>query len=640
MPQFVWQYLVGDFPTCVEEWVSLWGALDKTTLAAVKSALNLRKVCTKFNAAIIDITKFDLFFNADPNSIDIEHIRGTSYKGRSGLDTVAVFKDWNLANLDAILIDAHGETQTIAQSLFNISSTLHGTSLKGKQNWEHNPALANGGLTPESLTQFKSKEITTILRSMKDNHETLGQFKGVSAKIDRIKTAMQQTIRDGDLEDARLFIFWILTYTMMGNIAYVVCSVHLGKSMVAFICRATMSRPAYIRLPASAKVKKLLKKVDLERKRTDQAKRTKEAEKRAKNTKSLAKSLRKRLVKDYSKFYEEDDEGPEEENNNNDETTANIELPDEFYAPIHGGLMLYLFTVVGAFILAGEGNPCRMLRFTDWTNDNHGKMDAKRLTHFFYCLPFIRIIINNTWKDGKVPWARLIKVVPDLKEPTAKQMLGFMGLVRCGEQMKVIFQDFVLSRRMVRLDKFNAAKEALVEMLEEHFILNPTGRSDRVNKFYFSRYQLSALTALMLVFERKMKKAFEMNERIETGEFGDGHSSLPLVLWEAGVVQNSTLENIIGQLRAICHSGNLTGDNLLFAHRRLMAKCLRLRGRLTPGKRRDYEQIKKELIEYRELLEVSETEVCKEVIEELIVSLEKDLAVHYLAEEFKNVVVQ
>ena len=93
---------------------------------------------------------------------------------------------------------------------------------------------------------------------------------------------------------------------------------------------------------------------------------------------------------------------------------------------------------------------------------------------------------------------------------------------------------------------------------------------------------------------------------------------------------------------AICHSGNLTGDNLLFAHRRLMAKCLRLRGRLTPGKRRDYEQIKKELIEYRELLEVSETEVCKEVIEELIVSLEKDLAIHDLTEEFKNtcVVVQ
>ena len=346
-----------------------------------------------------------------------------------------------------------------------------------------------------------------------------------------------------------------------------------------------------------------------------------------------AKALRENV---HIRFPDSDGEQDEENDNNNvnsrapssstqseDDNSASVQPPGPCHVPVHGGLMIYLFEVTHAFILAGLGNPCRYLRLYNWTNDSHGKMDARRLTNFVLCLPFVEMVVNNTHGDGEIPWDRLIIAVPELTRPTALQMLGFRGLSRVGRQLETIYSKFLLSRNFALAERLAAAKAAHLEMVAEHLYFNPYLTSTNVKGLYFSRYQvIEGTTALLLMCEQQMNRAAVVNKKIEDGVYQDGLSEQTLrwILFKAGVLTpNSHLENFIGQLRWHCRGANLTGSNLLFSFRRLMARHLKRSGRLTAGKRRDYGEVRKQ-----QLLRA------KLVVDELVLSFVVQTLIAYL----------
>ena len=584
-------------PKTLEKWIAMLPAVS----LSVKTfgVLELRCISNALLNEFDRLTGFNQHYNSDPPATDrTVHLVRSLYDGRSCLDDTPVFNGWELGEIDDMLLDAHGTTETTEERLKKISSNMDGEPLKNRKNkWVYDFNSPTGGITAAELNALTSEQIKKIFKSIKKRKQKMSINKG--AKIDLIKVAMKEP-QIGMLEEARLLFYFILTYTFMALCPYLVCTVHLGKAMIALICRSNVFSPVYIRLKKTKQVKKLFKEMKKEEKKKKEDERAREAAEMAASTLSRAEMLIKRLNrgKNKNKDYDDDVEYDDQQDTTStktDYTTEHVVEPDECYAEIHGGLMIYLFTVVGAFIAAGLGNPCRHLKLTDWSNDPHGKMNARRLTNFINCIDFLEMIINDTWSDGKIPWDKLIENLPGLAKPTAKQKLGFIGLLHVAKQMKCIYVDFMLDRRFATREKLEAAKRANVEMLIEHLYFNPTFKSDRIKGYYFTRYQLEAQTSFLLFCEQKMIEIEEMNALIEGGHFSKDSRLLPKIIFKVGIWQNSTLENKIGQLRAKCRSGNLTGANLLFSFRRLMHSSLRLRGRMTPNNRRDYDQLLKDM---------------------------------------------
>ena len=227
-----------------------------------------------------------------------------------------------------------------------------------------------------------------------------------------------------------------------------------------------------------------------------------------------------------------------------------IREPSEFHVPIYGGLMRYLFKICRAFVAAGEGNPCRWLKLNNWTNDSHGKMDARRLTNFFKCFPYIQMVLKNTWKGGAIPWTKLIAAAPELEleRPTAAQKLGFHGLLIFGRHLEVIYRDFLLARNFASKPALEAAKAAHVEMVISHLHFNPTLQSTNVNQCYSSRYQvIEGQMALIAFCDQHLHELDLLNSKISSGEYEDSLSDQPLsvMLVKEGVITtNSHLEGM------------------------------------------------------------------------------------------------
>ena len=598
-------------------------------------------ISTQFQDWYYQITHWnDHHLSDPPNPSDYLNTIRSTFGGVSEIDARPIFENWDLSAIDDLLNEEHPRTLSTSHRLQNISADMDGEVIRGKTNkitntWHHDSTHPNGGITKENLSCFTTKHINFMFRKVKTSKQLIKDHTSRDSKIAVIQAAMD-TVQTGALEAARMLFYFYATCNIAALIAYLVCSVHLAKAMIGLICRATIWSPVYIQLPMNSRTKKLWRGIKLDEQRAEQEFQREVAAKLAQQTTTLAEGIRKRIRKEKPNQYEEDEDDdvfdPDAFGNGQSDANARVTEPfDEFeahggntfcFAQVHGGLMIYLFSVVGAFILAGLGNPCKFLKYTDWTNDTHSVMNPHRFYNFIYSLPFILTVINNTFSDGAIPWTYLKAAVKGIEPPTSRQMLGFIGLHKMGLQLKAIFLDFILSRDFnSKRDRLNAARVAHQQLLKEHVYFNRTLKSDRINNYFFSRYQVvEGLTGLMLFFEHMVDESELWNS--ESLMYTDGLSPLPMVIFKVGAATNSPTENKIGQMRWLNRTGNITGANLLFAWRRLMHRCLKMRSRLTPGKRYEYEQIKRELEQFAKIANLANFVAVEDIVEKLIVDVE------------------
>jgi len=194
-------------------------------------------------------------------------------------------------------------------------------------------------------------------------------------------------------------------------------------------------------------------------------------------------------------------------------------------------------------------------------------------------------------------------------------------------RFKKIYIDFLLTRQFSAVNNLDSAKAAHMEMVHDHMLFNPHGRSNNVKGFYLSRYQLiEGQSGLMVFFENLIAKQKEINlERVEIHKRGDGvevYRCDPILI-KIGLHQNSTVENKIGFLRWLKTNGNVTGADLKYFWRRLIHRQARARGRLSPGRRREYDQIQKDIQWFHDNKPTANKLACQNLIQYLIEFLEQ-----------------
>lgn len=552
-------------------------------------------------------------------------------------------------SVDDLLIELHQEspTKTTYQLIKEASMDLAGTYMKGKKSeWTADVTDSMGGISKDKIALLSIPQINTILIKV-------GLPIGVSlaslssrgnkelALCKMIETAGE--VRSGPLESARALLYFHATRNVMAIIAFMVCSPHLVKAFMASICTATAQYPRYIQLERTPEVLDLIEKMKKEdaaeeaKKSGEEAKKAeeetaaKEEEKEAAEAKmTLAQRVQNRLTerKKNSKYWkkedDEEEDGPEDIEEDEaapprrtKEEDQRVRDPPPGSAEIHGQLMVWLFIVVGAFIIIGQGNVCRFLKLRDWLNNSHGKMNVRRFSSFIRCLDFIQCIINDRFGNKPIPWDSLIGAVPGLQRPTARMLLGFRGLLRVGRQLETIFSKFLLRRRFATVDGLEKAEAACVEMIKEHLIHNPTLKSNDVKGHYFSRYQVvEGIGGLLVLMRRLVENNLSLNAKVVDRLSSPVRSKI-------GLKHNSGLEAMIGHIRNECPSGNITGRNLRFAWRRFINIRMKRSFRLGSCGRRDYDQLAKDIELFHKLEIRAEKMAVDDTVEMMLLTMEK-----------------
>jgi hypothetical protein len=540
--------------------------------------------------------------------------------------------------MDNILEEFHNQVKQLPELLVDLANQLHGHALRGRQKEKetfqmHKNNLVDGGLT-KALDSFLVVDINIIFRVLKEKHQLVKDFPQMKLKITAIKKIIQANkVRVGELSMSRALYFYYFTKNTTGVISFLVCTVHLFKAEVGVIVRSTPRRPFFVPIDESDfnefpkwTLEKLLKGMKKDESRAMQAQKTQDAADLAANMQSLADSVAGRVDRTPKTFQEDDDK--EECDFDKYDTECNCEfckprrqqMDDEYVqdplssrfpshcAEIHADLVQYLFIINGAFILAQLGSPGRYIRQTDWTPNAFGAMDPGKGFRLCKSMNFIELVIRDVYtgveKDGvlkpvRIPWEILQRAVPELQPPTHKQILGLVGLLKIARRFKAVFIDFLLSRQFSAVKRLDAAKLAHSAMVQDHMLFNPYCRSDNVQGKYFSRYQLiEGQSALMIFFEKLIIKQTSINlERVQVNAMGNGVEvgyQNPILV-KIGLHQNSTVENKIGCLRWLKTNGNLTGADLKYIWRRFIHRQTRARGRLSPGRRQEYDQIQKDI---------------------------------------------
>ena len=539
-------------------------------------------------------------------------------------------------------------TSTTYELLKQASVDLGGTDMKGKRSvWVHDdedPLL--GGLSKEKIASMSILQIELVLKKVglplgislaglgtRDNKE-----RALAIMIENAATK-----RVGSLESARALLFFHATRNVRSLIPFMVCSPHLVKAFMASICTATAKHPRYVQVPRTAEVRALIEQIKVEDAAEEAAEAAAAAQKQAEAKASkqeeedaalqamtLAQRVQSRLTerkrnpKYDSKRDEEEEDGPEDVEEDEapppertQEQDCHVHDPPSGSAEIHGQLMIWLFVLVGGFILIGEGNVCRFLKLRDWLNNSHGKMNVRRFSSFIRCLDFIECVVKDMFGNKPIPWGILIKAVPGLKRPTARMLLGFRGLLRVGRQLESIFSKFLLRRRFATLDGLVEAEEAAVAMIEEHLLHNPTVKSNCIKGQYFSRYQvIEGIGGLLILMRRLIEKNIALNQNV------DDQLASPIKT-KIGLKHNSNLEAMIGHLRFECPSGNITGMNLRFAWRRFLNIRMKRNFRLGSVGRRDYDKLAADIALFHRLEIQAEKIVVDETVEMMIKRMEE-----------------
>ena len=299
---------------------------------------------------------------------------------------------------------------------------------------------------------------------------------------------------------------------------------------------------------------------------------------------------------------------------------------------IYNSLMVWLYAVIGVMMLIGEGNVCQWCKLKHWTTDAFGKMNYRRFSDLIRCIPFIECIVHNIWDvDEKLvpkefPWDRLCREESELKKPTAKMLNGFHGLLVWCERKKTIYIKFLLSRRFTNMPLLKAAEKVHCDELIEHLCINPTLASDIARKRVQSRYQGFEGQGNVLLWCRRNIQFAQDTPRYNHNNYQGGVNveQRPLLI-KVGLWNNSFLENMIGHLRQLCYNGTLTGANLHTVWRRFMSLRLKLNHRTSPRKRRDLEQMSKDIEEFHDLTEPAQhravylviRSLCESVVEQV-----------------------
>ena len=168
----------------------------------------------------------------------------------------------------------------------------------------------------------------------------------------------------------------------------------------------------------------------------------------------------------------------------------------------------------------------------------------------------------------------------------------------------------------------------------EHIQLNPTLQSNLCKGQCQSRYQGIEGQGNNLFYQRQLHE-FAAQTTIEPLEATGVHvTSKPIVI-KVGLWNNSFLENMIGHIRYLCNNSNLTGANLAFVWRKFVSLRLSSNHRTSARKRRDLDQLTREIEQFHELKESANClavfVVLKDLVEQVVeeVPKKKKFQIHH-----------
>ena len=373
----------------------------------------------------------------------------------------------------------------------------------------------------------------------------------------------------------------------------------------------------------------------------DEERRKKRLQKEEEDMVALGQSINSRVKsqrrKKKPKFYDDSDsEEEEEEEEEEDEETKKKRKKAEREADhhvkdapdgtpkIHRGLMIYLYALQAAMMLAGYGNVCRWNKLKNWRTDSFTKMDYRRCADLLRCGNWCQSVAYDTWDVDKhnvplpFPWEKLRSVAPLLLKPTAEMRLGFLGMVEWIRRKRIIYLDYMLCRRFSSEELLIAAEEVHVTECLEHLRFNPTVQSDLCKGRCQSRYQVIEGQGNNLRYFRQLHDfASNTKKEVESLPTGVKVVSKPIVL-KVGLWNNSSLENMIGHMRYLCNQGSLTGANLAFVWRRFLSLRLSSNHLTSARKRRDLEHLRKSIEQFAHLKSPAETHAVWVVVKDLV----------------------